>query len=172
MHTVFLPTISTGPSLPVAPTSEQNASRHVFLLLFRSHPEQRRKGIVDHPILMQVAQEKCIDMAKRRYVGHTDPDGYGANHLARQAGYILPSHYSQDDDGNNIESLGWGGDGNAAGIWQAWHDSKLGHRAHLLGLNDFYVTQTNVGIGHYHDPGSVHGHYWALYTAPSGVKNG
>lgn len=165
MKQTYLPSISSGPTLPVAPVGQPLPATEQIFLMMRLHPEQQRQNMQLDTLLTEVANAKCKDMAMQGYEGHVDPDGHGANYLARQMGYILPEWYSWDLDANNIESLGWGGDGHPAGIWQAWHDSTLGHRSHILGLNDFYKHQTRVGIGYFHAPDSRWTHYWALMTA-------
>lgn len=111
--------------------------------------------------LIQVARARAMDMAKRRYFDHTNPDGVGANYLVRQTGYQLPSHYSS---GNNIESIG-AGYLNASEAWGGWMGSS-GHKTHLLGTTTFYRDQTSYGVGHYYDSSSPYKHYWVVITAP------
>lgn len=162
---VFLPSISNGPSLPVIPTGGDLLPLEQLFSMLKSHPLQGRKNLQSNKTLSAVARAKCVDMATRDYVGHIDPDGYGANYRARELDYALPDWYSWDKDANNIESLAWGGSGDPVQIWDSWYDSTLGHKDHLLGLGDFYSQQVNVGMGYYYDPDSEYGHYWALLSA-------
>jgi uncharacterized protein YkwD len=114
--------------------------------------------------LTQVARARAMDMAKRRYFDHTNPDGEAANYLVRQTGYQLPSHYSTSRSGNNIESIG-AGYLNANEAWSGWMGSS-GHKTHLLANDSFYRAQTSYGIGHYYDSSSPYKHYWVVLTAP------
>jgi uncharacterized protein YkwD len=114
--------------------------------------------------LVQVARERAMDMAKRRYFDHTNPDGYAANYLVRQTGYQLPSSYSTSARANNIESIG-AGYTSGSEAWSAWMGSS-GHKAHLLATESFYRDQTSYGVGHYYDSSSPYRHYWVVLTAP------
>ena len=105
-------------------------------------------------------------MARRRYFGHTNPDGFGPNYLVRQAGYVLPSYYGAEPDANNIESIA-GGYPTAEATWQGWMSSS-GHRDHLLGLTSFWAEQIEYGVGYAYDPTSPYRHYWVVITAKPG----
>ena len=116
-------------------------------------------------ILSRVAYEKALDMGTRNYFGHTNPDGFGPNFLVEQAGYDLPSWYSQGATANNIESIAAGYTTPAA-AWAGWKVSPTGHPDHVLGLNSFWRDQIYYGIGYAYVPGSRYGHYWVFITAP------
>lgn len=133
--------------------------------LLESHHDQRRYPMKIHPVLATVARNKAIDMAQRGYEGHVDPDGHGVNWLVRQAGYRLPDFYNSDPDGNNIEALQYGGNGEIEQAWPKWLESP-DHKTHLLGLNKFYWVQTNYGIGYANVPGSRMIHYYVFVSAP------
>lgn len=142
-----------------------NAMEVALSHLLENHPDQRRFPMVVHPILARVARAKAWDMANRGYEGHIDPDGHGANWLLLQVGYQLPSFYDRDVDGNNVESLQYGGVSEIGEAWRLWLTSE-GHRIHLLGLNKFYWVQTNYGVGYANAPGSRWGHYYVFMSAP------
>jgi hypothetical protein len=141
-----------------------NAQEQAVASLAINHPDQGRKTMDCHPILAQVARERALDMGKRNYFSHTNPDGYGPNYLVRQAGYQLPSWWPSDPTANYIESIA-GGYPTAEEAWQAWLNSP-GHRRHVLGKNDFWAEQTNYGIGYAYVAGSTYRHYWVFITAP------
>ncbi len=123
---------------------------------------QRRAALQFDPILAQVARERAMDMAQRRYFSHTNPDGHGVNYLVRQAGYVLPDWYPSD--GNNLESIAAGG--TTAGVtWSDWMGSP-DHKTHLLGGEDFFAEQTSYGVGYYEEAGTPYRHYWVVLTAP------
>jgi hypothetical protein len=84
-------------------------------------------------------------MAARNYFSHTSPDGVSANQNVRNSGYELPSFYPEN--GNQLESLAVGPDyTKAKHVVQAWYDSPH-HKDHVYGKNDFFRTQTCIGIG-------------------------
>lgn len=124
---------------------------------------QRRKVLVHSPTLSRVARARALDMARRCYFSHTDPDGLGANTLVERAGYRLADHYDRRPQGNNIESLGVG-IGSAEAVWRTWMGSRA-HRAHLLGENPLFAEQTEYGVGHARVPGSPGGDYWVVLIA-------
>ncbi len=116
------------------------------------------------PILTAVARARAEDMAKRRYMAHVNPDGFGPNALVRAAGYALPAFWSGARSGNFIESIG-AGYATAEQAWDGWMRSSA-HRTHLLASSSFYRDQTNFGIGSYSDPSSPFRKYWVIITAP------
>jgi uncharacterized protein YkwD len=128
------------------------------------HPLQGRERMYRSRLLDEVAAYRCRDLLKRGYDDHVDPEGRGPNWWVRNFGYRLPGDYG-DGDANNIESLCWGGDGGVQQIWDAWMGSEP-HRIHLLGLNDTFAEQTEVGVGYAHGSGAKWDHYWAVLTAP------
>ena len=141
-----------------------NAQEQAVASLATNHPDQGRKTLNCHPILAQVARERALDMGKRGYFSHTNPDGYGPNYLVRQAGYQLPSWWSSEPTANYIESIA-GGYPTPEAAWQAWLNSP-GHRPHVLGEIEFWAEQTNYGIGYAYVDGSLYRHYWVFITAP------
>lgn len=167
MTSIFLPLIRNGPTdptkpiepeLPVEPTSMQEAEFAYLLMTSQHRPVLHR-----NEILMRVAQERVDDMVARNYFSHTNPDGFGANYLVRQAGYNLPDWYSHEDAANNIECIAAGyATGSIA--WAALMESP-GHKAALIGALDFYKEQDEYGVGHCHAPDSTYGYYWAIIIA-------
>lgn len=148
--------------LPLRPFEEE------LLRLMVEDPEQRRKSIHCHPILQRVARERGEDMARRNYFNHTNPDGDGPNVLVTRAGYRLPGWYPTDQDANSIESIS-GGRPTAEDVWNALRVSP-GHRSHVLGMEDFFAKQTNVGIGYTLVEHSHHWHYWVILSAHPEVR--
>ena len=126
-------------------------------------PQQRRGSLTRSPILARVARQKAIDMGRRGYFAHVDPDGLGANTLVERAGYRLPANYDHSRGGNNIESLGVGYTTPEA-AWRRWMGSQA-HRRHLMGQDSQFVRQTEYGIGYASVPGSRRVHYWVVLIA-------
>lgn len=130
-------------------------------------PGQERPALHLDPILSRVARERAEDMAARNYFDHVNPDGWAANALVLDAGYILPSAWGTDLTNNYIESIA-AGQNNAADTWADWMAS-LPHRTHLLALNAFYQTETSYGVGYAYSANSTYKHYWVVITAPPNV---
>lgn len=139
--------------------------REQLLDLIISHPQQKRRHMIVHPILMRVAQFRAYDQAMRQYTGHTDPDGLGPNFHVRSAGYRLPDYYGKDQDDNNVESLQHNATGDIDLDVRLWLESE-GHRQHILGLNDFYAAQHNIGVGFFYDEDSPKRCYEVFISAP------
>jgi len=156
----FLPFIIRQSPPPCA----LNEQEEQLAALMINDPDQRRASLTCHPILAQVARERALDMVKRNYFDHTNPDGYGPNYLVRQAGYVLPSYYDTAPDANNIESLA-AGYPTASAAWDNWTNS-VDHRRHLLGETAFFAEQIEYGIGY--ACGGQYGHYWVVITAKPG----
>lgn len=159
-YTVYVPLVVT------TPVCEPNAEEAAVADLFAHDPGQTRTGITCSPVLAEVARARAEDMARRHYFNHTNPDGFGPNYLATQAGFRLPSYYSRESDGNNIESIA-AGVASPADVWSVWMASDA-HRSHLLADNGFYREQTEIGVGYFNDPTSEYGHYWVILTAKAG----
>ena len=103
--------------------------------------------------LARAAERKAMDMARRNYNAHVDPDGFGMNHFVDQAGYRLNPLWLQSPAANNFESIAWG---QATGVdaveWliiDPGVESK-GHRKHLLGIGEWNASLVDVGIGFVH----------------------
>ena len=137
-----------------------NEHEEILARMIIGHPEQQRGEMVYDPHLHLVARAKVLDMARRKYKGHVDPDGFGPNHVVRSLGYEFPPHYSKGKNANNIESFVWSGlktRGDeveltqdptevAADFVKWWYNSPR-HKKHLLGQG-FNADQTRFGIGY------------------------
>lgn len=119
--------------------------------------------------LLQAAGQRADEMARHDYVAHHSPiTGAWPNQVARTHGYELPSAWP--DDQNFIESI-------AAGDWYDQAQLALEalivdqglpsamHRRHLLGADEFYADNREIGVGLASEPQSSFGHYWAVQIA-------
>ena len=160
---VFLPGRALANSLSL---EEQFLARY----LVGDPGQNRSRGeMVMDPILTAVARARAVDMARRRYVSHVNPEGQGPNHLMRAAGYSLPASWGAHLRDNFVESIG-AGYGTPEQAWAGWMKSSH-HRSHLLAENSFYRNQTNYGIGYYSDPESPYRTYWVILTAPPSQRD-
>ena len=100
--------------------------------------------------LAKVAEDKAADMATRNYFGHVDPDGYGINYFINKSGYKLVPAWLKEKSLNYFESLAVNTSGGEQSIKYLVIDAKtpsLGHRKHLLGLDTWNASLTDIGIG-------------------------
>ena len=158
---------NSGTSGGTGRTSERcrfSAEEAAFMDILRADSRQLRASITCHPSIHRVARNKAMDMARRGYYAHTDPDGIGPNYLVQQTGYRLPAHWGTGRDTNYIESIN-AGRATAREAYNSWINSP-GHRRHVLGENDQFAAMTVVAVGHYHDPKSRHKHYWVFLSVP------
>lgn len=118
--------------------------------------------------LAKVAQERAADLAKRNYFSHVNPDGEGVNILIFRAGYKLPEAWIKDKRTNNFESLQAGAiDGKDAvkDLIIDEGESRIGHRKHLLGIDDWNASLKDIGIGFVRAPGSEYKTYVCIIIA-------
>lgn len=101
--------------------------------------------------LAKVAEAKALDMATRKYVGHVDPDGYGLNYKINEAGYKLNAKWLSSKALNYFESIAAGAPNGEQAIRNLIIDKNvpgLGHRKHLLGLDEWAASLYDIGIGY------------------------
>lgn len=164
-HTVYMPVIATGP------VTADHPYETALLRLIINHPNQQHPRLERHPILMKVAQARVASMITRQWFGHVDPDGYGANHWVKRAGFPLPLYYGRGNGANNIEVLA-GGFATPEEAFMGWLGSP-GHRALVLGENDFYMRQSWLGVGYAYGQGpGKWGHYWACLCCEAEMESG
>jgi hypothetical protein len=146
--------------------ADKEEARKAYVLLndIRVNPEDycrelhfsRREDVSRMPLrwndtLARIAEAKAIDMARRDYFDHVDPDGYGMNYLLNKGGYRLNREWLQDKRRNSFESIGMGWPGGEEAIRALIIDQgvpSLGHRKHLLGLGEWNSSLKDIGIGY------------------------
>lgn len=102
-------------------------------------------------LLANAAEKKALDMAKRGYFSHTDPEGYGMNYHINKAGYTLNKDWIKNKRDNNFESIAMNCESGEHGIKLLIIDAGIpskGHRKHLLGLDPWNSSLTDIGIGY------------------------
>ena len=119
--------------------------------LAKDHESQQRTEMVRQEVLNFVARKKAEDMAARGFFSHVNPDGYGPNFAAHQAGYDLA--FGSSPQSNSIESIGARHQNGLAPasaakiVFDSWLESP-GHRRHVLGEVDQFRNQTAYGVGY------------------------
>ena len=156
----LVPTLVPTPTPTPVILSPEEAEVEKYL---RAQSGQQHPTLKLNSILVEQARRKAKDMAERVYFDHVDPDGFGPDYWVLKAGYQLPDYYGTDPKANYIESIG-AGYADAASVWNAWMLSQ-GHRAHLLGENQFYRNQIEFGIGYYYKANGSYSHYWVVLIA-------
>ena len=107
-------------------------------------------GLKWNDVLAKVAEKKALDMAARDYFGHVDPDGYGINYFIHKSGYKLDPAWIKEKNLNYFESIAVNTPGGEESVKYLIIDAKtpsLGHRKHLLGLDKWNASLTDIGIG-------------------------
>ena len=131
---------------------------------------QARPMLKVNESLMKAAQAKAEDMANRNYFAHVDPEGYGMNYRIHEAGYDIPAEWYSNKANNYVESIGCGTNMSTGKsiinllVLDADVPS-LGHRIHLLGIDEFNSTCVDIGVGHAYNPNSLYKHYWSILIA-------
>lgn len=120
--------------------------------------------------LANAAYKKAKDMADNNYFAHIDTDGYGMNFMIQEAGFELADYLKTSISQNNFESIAAGTNSKTPSIMikQLIIDKNvpsLGHRKHLLGMNDFYAACKYIGIGFYKKPESHYTYYCCVLIA-------
>lgn len=118
--------------------------------------------------LARVAEAKALDMAKRNYFNHVNPDGYGINFFINQSGYTLNSDWLKDKKENFFESIASGHDSGIAAVKSLIideGDDTKGHRNHLLGVTDWDASLYDIGIGFVKSDGGDYQSYMCIIIA-------
>lgn len=129
----------------------QNPAAHSKRLKIDLNNVKPRHALIWNDTLAKVAETKAMDMVKRNYFGHVDPNGNGINIKIHKAGYKLPQSWVKNRKSNFFESIAAGVEGGDAIIDLLIVDSdtpSLGHRRHLLAIDDFYANCYGIGIGY------------------------
>ena len=83
-------------------------------------------------------------------MSHVDPEGYGMNYFINKSGYKLNAEWLEEKNENYFESLTANTYSGIESIKVLVTDKNvpsLGHRNHLLGLDTWNSTLTDIGIG-------------------------
>lgn len=158
-------------------------AKQAFQLLntIRSNPEKYYKDlhlnaklkVTKTPLrwndtLAKVAEAKALDMAKRNYFDHINPDGFGINYFIDQSGYKLNADWLKNKKENFFESLASGYDSGAEAIKSLIidaNDANKGHRDHLLGIGDWDASLVDIGIGFVKCDGGKYQSYTCIIIA-------
>lgn len=121
------------------------------------------------PVLMQIAEERALDMVRHNYFGHTSPAGHTVNSLLCDKGFKIPKEFCQFRTINNFESICGGVQRGIECINILLRDEGLnppGHRIHLLGMDDFYKSHRRIGAALIYKKDSEYEYYFVIITTP------
>ncbi|MCB0766595.1 MAG: hypothetical protein KDB95_05240 [Flavobacteriales bacterium] len=154
--------------VPGGPEVDREEARSAFELvnLIRKDPKAYSQRLKFSPIqvvarpalrwndtLALAAERKALDMARRNYYAHVDPDGFGMNHYIQLAGYELDPRWLKNPEENNFESIHSGIADAVQLIEEMIIDAQVpskGHRHHLLGVGEWNASLVDIGIGFVH----------------------
>jgi len=118
---------------------------------------KKQPALTWNDILSKVAEEKAMDMAKLDYMAHKNKKGEGINILIHKAGYELDESWVKNKSNNYFESIQAGTSSGVQMIQDLIideYDKNLGHRKHLLGIEDWNAGLVDCGIGIASNPNS------------------
>ncbi|WP_188507723.1 CAP domain-containing protein [Parapedobacter pyrenivorans] len=169
---------------PNRPKIDRGEARSAFLILnkIRQNPRAYQRELhlnsrsqISHTALRwnaklaSVAEAKAMDMARRNYFDHTDPDGLGPNYHISRAGYTLNPDWLKRKNANNFESIGANHSSAVNGIKAmiiGRNSPGFGHRKHLLGMDEWNASLQDIGIGFVRAPsGSTYQSYLCVIIA-------
>ena len=150
---------------PLPPQIDKKEAQNAYVLLnkIRTDPSAftgempflsdvaKKHPLVWNDTLAAVAEAKALDMATKKYVAHVDPEGYGMNYRINQAGYTLKAKWLSTKEANYFESISAGSPNGETAIRSLVIDKNvpsLGHRKHLLGLDEWNAPMVDIGIGY------------------------
>jgi len=129
-----------------------NPGNYYKALGFDKNLKTTKRRLVWNDTLARVAEAKARDMAERDYFAHVNPEGIGINYLISKSGYKLNSEWTKNKSDNYFESLAAGSADGEDAIKQLIIDEDdasggYRHRIHLLGLDEWSSSLTDIGIG-------------------------
>lgn len=137
--------------------SSQEVAKFVGLFL---NNNQERPILNCNLKLLDGANKKAKDLAKRKYFSHVTPDGIWPNQLVREAGCNLPTSYQ--NDANYVESIVAGTASGEIAYYSLFNSDS--HHDHIVGA-EFFESQTEFAIGYFEDKTSPYKFYWVVWTA-------
>lgn len=165
MKTAFLLLLTCFTLSGASPELDRQEAQKAFVLLnkIRANPAAfaeempflaeigKKPSLKWNDTLAAVAEAKALDMATRQYLSHVDREGYGMNHAINKAGYKLNVKWLTKKEMNYFESLSAGAPDGETAIRNLIIDKNvpsLGHRKHLLGLDEWNASLYDIGIGY------------------------
>ena len=124
-----------------------------------------RPALIWDEDLAKFARAKAEDMANRNYFDHVNPDGKAMNIILSEGNYPLPTYFPVTKKDNSIESIVAYSDGPQMFLELLIVDAgipNVGHRKHLLGMDEFNSKHTHAAIGIAYNPNSTYKYYGCI----------
>lgn len=127
-----------------------NPRKYAKELRLSNTKQVKNTRLVWNEQLAKAAEFRAYDMANRNYFDHVTPEGIGPNYYIQKAGYYLNPDWLKKLSANNFESIAANHPTAEAGI-KAFIIGKnspgLRHRTHVLGMDEWNGSLTDIGIG-------------------------
>ena len=128
--------------------------------LIRQHPKQSRIKINCNQQLTEIAEQKALLLSEHSVLMH-NIGRLTPNQNLRHKGYPLSKNYPII--GNQVEALA-AGEKRPENAFEQLLNSKP-HRLLLLGNDNFYQAQNELGVAYVRQTKSPYDHYWVIYLA-------
>ncbi|MCY2986847.1 MAG: dockerin type I domain-containing protein [Planctomycetota bacterium] len=128
-----------------------------------------RPPLALNDLLSTAATARADELAQYNYFQHQSTvTGKWPNQLVREAGYMLPADWP--NAANFIESLAAGTNYTTADVplktlLTDADESSLIHRRQLLGIDEAFAANREIGVGLAFSTTATFGNYWAVETA-------
>ncbi len=155
---VIVPAVIANEQAPV-PESQPcglNSQASELGQLIRQHPSQKRPVLNCNQLLSSIAQQRAEQLANNS----ADPDVTPNQYLIK-GGFRVPNYYPVT--GNQVEAV-------AKGFKQAEEALKYlnesgKHHAHLMGKDEFFALQSELGVGFYAAQDATEHDQWVVLMA-------
>ncbi len=137
-----------------------NDHAHKLAQLIQANNNQQRKELACNPKLNEIALIKANLMLQKQNVWH-NVGNMSPNQLLRHHGFKLPKTYPFF--GNQVEAIA-GGKDSPETLFKDFVNSTP-HRMLLLGENEFFKNQNQMGVAYIKDLSTDHQHYWVVIIA-------
>lgn len=141
-------------------TCGNNEESQKLIKLIQNHNHQKRENLLCNAKLNEIAVIKAKHIIANENIwhnaGHMSP-----NQLLRHHGFKLPKIYTLF--GNQVEALA-GGEKSAKDVFYDFLGSDP-HRKLLLGDDDFFKSQDQIGAAFVKDRSTKHEYYWVVIIA-------
>jgi hypothetical protein len=131
-------------------TIRSNPEKYYSILHLNAQLPVTKRALHWNDTLAGVAEAKAMDMARRNYFSHVNPDGYGINYLIQQSGYSLNPDWTKNKKENFFESISVGASSGKEAVDNLIlnaKDASFGQRDRLLGIGNWDSSLVDIGIG-------------------------
>ncbi|MCX7552381.1 hypothetical protein OS175_00700 [Marinicella sp. S1101] len=121
--------------------------------LIKTHPSQKREVLNCNSQLSKIAQKRAEALSKNT----ADPE-ITANQIVAKGGFRFPDYYPIS--GNQVEAVAKSAANSDSVLNHLVNSDK--HHNHILGKGEFFVIQTELGVGYYQDDDPTNETQWVV----------